>query len=561
MGRSENFFSVKKYSNIGIKIDLFLIVLLAGSLICGSVSAGTFGVDFFDSPTPVGQDLSAGTITISPGDSLQDATDMAGSNGTVILNPGVYEVAGVECSENIRFMSNSSAGGNRSNTVIVSVAENKSIISGFWVGEIVVEGLTLTNTSGRGAIADHGGRVVLISSALTHCNSERACGGGIYAGSAFVADSIISYCYSSDGGGIYTSYGDTTIINSTIESCSGSCGGAVYVIHPFASLQLINSTISRCYAEFYGGGVCCNYNGSSITAVNTTFTNCIAGHNGGAVCGGDRSIVTVSGCTIVDCSTSDNSGINNKYGGAVYGGEESVITIVNCRIRGCYADDDGGAVCGWKGSQIRMTGSSFEDCYAAGKGGFLRISSNSSADVYSSRIYNCDSSDKTMVYAGVSSSVDAENNWWGSNENPSGYLSGDVDADPWLIFTSEVTPYMINRSGHSSVRAGVYSNSEGTNLSNSVCIPDGTIISFSCSRFGRIFSSQSTGTISGVSEGVFSPWSLGYYGIYSSLDDQTINSEIIVTGDGLSELGALGFVIFVLVFILIFTVIYSGKRR
>lgn len=563
MGQRDHCLRILNISNLIFKLTLSAILLILFVSVCMPASAEVFGRDYFDSPTPGPSSAdsvpASCLVTINPGDSLQDAIDKAGNGGTVILNPGLYRVAGVECSGNIRLISNSSAGGDRSNTIVTSIAENKSLIYGFWIGEIVVEGITLSGTSGGGALVNFGGKAVLISSAITDCTTN-GLGCGISAGKAIVSDSIITNCHSAEGGGIFA-YGDIIIENSTITNCSGGCGGAACGLSPRASIRVTNSIISDCYAEFYGGGIYCNYNESSITAANTTFTDCLAGHNGGAVCGGDRSIVTVDGCIISNCSTSDNVHINNKYGGAVCGGEDSVITIANCSVTGSYADDDGGAVYGWKDSQILITGSSFENCYASGKGGFLGMSPGSYAKIGFSRIYNCDSNHKTSIYAGGSSKVDAENNWWGSNGNPSEKIYGAIDADPWLIFSSEVLPDEIEMGEETKFVAGLYSNSDGEFFPDPVCLPDGIKMAFLIEKDGVNLTSQNSGMVSGISEMIFSPKSPGCYEIYSSLDDQTLKSELNVSGDDLSTAGALGLVIFLLIMILMYVVLYSGKEK
>lgn len=79
--------------------------------------------------------------------------------------------------------------------------------------------------------------------------------------------------------------------------------------------------------------------------------------------------------------------------------------------------------------------------------------------------------------------MNAENNWWGSNTNPTNISNlivveeGSVDADPWVILTIRATSSTINNTGTSNITADLNHNRDGNGNIGTLThhIPDGPL--------------------------------------------------------------------------------------
>ena len=57
--------------------------------------------------------------------------------------------------------------------------------------------------------------------------------------------------------------------------------------------------------------------------------------------------------------------------------------------------------------------------------------------------------------------VDAINNWWGSNNNPSGEVSGNVNVSTWLVLNTSASPTGISPNGISIITADLTHDQNG----------------------------------------------------------------------------------------------------
>ncbi len=112
-------------------------------------------------------------------------------------------------------------------------------------------------------------------------------------------------------------------------------------------------------------------------------------------------------------------------------------------------------------------------------------------NIYGNTSYGIDNASTT--------SVDAENNWWGANDGPgpspgSGDLvSANVDYDPWIVLgvSSSPTSIVADGSSTSTITADMTINSDSADTSGLGHIPDGTQIIFTTDK-GSIGSLQVT---------------------------------------------------------------------
>ena len=113
-------------------------------------------------------------------------------------------------------------------------------------------------------------------------------------------------------------------------------------------------------------------------------------------------------------------------------------------------------------------------------------------NIYGNTNYGVDNTDGT-------SSVDAENNWWGANDGPSpspgsgDKVSANVDYDPWIVLGVSANPTSIvaNGSSTSTITSDMTINSNGQDTSGLGHIPDGTPIIFTTDK-GSIGSLETT---------------------------------------------------------------------
>ncbi|MGA2677562.1 MAG: hypothetical protein ABSE83_11785 [Methanobacterium sp.] len=91
--------------------------------------------------------------------------------------------------------------------------------------------------------------------------------------------------------------------------------------------------------------------------------------------------------------------------------------------------------------------------------------------------------------------VNATDNWWGSNNDPSTIqndidnINGTVNSNPWLILSVNASP--TNSGGNTSVTADLTHNSDGVDILSQGFIPDGTPVNFT-TNYGTIINQAYT---------------------------------------------------------------------
>jgi uncharacterized repeat protein (TIGR01451 family) len=204
------------------------------------------------------------------------------------------------------------------------------------------------------------------------------------------------------------------------------------------------------------------YSMDTLNVTGSTFTN-----NGGGAIINEFSTLNVTDSTFIG-----NSAI--YYGGAIYNDGNS--TISNSTFTNNTAHD-GGAISSF--GNLTIYGNNFTDNHATEYGGAIYIEGNSTVNF--NRFNNNTATYGNALYCNIGS-VNAENNWWGSNENPKNItnliagLVNNVDADPWIILTINANPTNINNKGISTITADLQHNSNGDYLDPlNGHIPDGPI--------------------------------------------------------------------------------------
>jgi hypothetical protein len=275
--------------------------------------------------------------------------------------------------------------------------------------------------------------------------------------------------------GIYNQHDisiDKNIIIKANMSAGGSAAdtiidsesdGRIFSNYGAYSLAIDNLTLRNGHGiPGYGGAIYSK--GGTLTITSSFFSNCSADIDGGAIFSDMASIVTVTTSTFSNCSASN--------GGAIYSYNASIVTVTSSTFSNCSASN-GGAIYSYS-STVTITTSTFSNC-SASNGGAIYSDSASIVTIHFSRIYN----DTTIAIQNDGSTVDAANNWWGTNADPSGYTSGGVTVSPWLVLNITATPSSITTAQTSAIRTYLTNNSAGTDTtSGGIFVPAGIPVAF-----------------------------------------------------------------------------------
>jgi PGF-pre-PGF domain-containing protein len=437
-----------------------------------------------------------------------------------------------------------------------------------------------------GAIHIDTGTLNAISSTFTNCSADGDMGGAIYidTGTTTVTSSTFTNCSAENGGAISNDHGTINAVSSTFTNCTAESGGttdgggAIYII--VGTADVTSSTFEGCSAD--GGGAIYIHIGT-INVTSSGFTNCSALTLGGAfyILGGTTDVTSstfegchapVGGAIIIDGGTTDVTSSTFTDCGAESGGaicfSGATATVTSSTFEGCHALE-GGAICMWRytititssnftncGATSRessyggaisilcnavdVTSSTFEGCHAL-YGGAINVYTYGSGSIHLSRIYNCSTWAKAVHSNGAADSIDATNNWWGTNADPSGFIGentvGAITYDPWLVLGASSSPAAINAGGNSVIRADLRYNSDGDDTSGSGYVPDGIPVTFGLAAGPGSLSSLSGVTGSGVSATTYSSSSAGTATINTIADNQTVNCTVLVNSGGGSSSG------------------------
>ncbi len=461
--------------------------------------------------------VSADDRTINPGNSIAVAIAAAAAGDTIILNPGTYPYNGTVVSKNLIIRANTSYGHDATDTIIDASMAGRIFTVNPGV-TATIDSLTLRDGVATGAyggaIYNNGGTMTVTSSTITNCTA--GWGGAIYnnAGTLTVTLSTITECSATvDGGAISNAGGVVTVTSSTITDCSaGDDGGAIYNVLFGSTVTVTSSTITDCSAGDDGGAI--YDDGVTMTVTSSTITECSAGGSGGAILTFSGTLMVTSS-TITECSAT--------LGGAIYtlGG-----TVTSSSITDCTASDDGGAIYN-QVVTLTVTSSSITECSASDDGGAIfNVLFGSTVTVTSSTITGCTADGGGDAIYRSSGTVNAENNWWGTNADPSGFTYGTVGVDPWLVLGISADPAAIPEGGTSVIRASLTHNSDGTDTSGGgVFVPDGIVTTFAALSGGSV-APATAGTTNGVAETVFT-LTEGTGSISATVDDQTVTVGVM----------------------------------
>ncbi len=231
--------------------------------------------------------------------------------------------------------------------------------------------------------------------------------------------------------GVNVIISNLTLTKVNVTSYSGGVGGA---ISNYGLLTIKNCTLKDNTAVYVSGAI---YNWGTLTIINSTLQNNTAtkfktysGGHGGA-------ILNDGTLTITNSIFNDNHADDN--GGAIY--NDGTLTVTNTTFKNNTATSwGGGAICNY--GNLTVTYSTLQN-NSASYGGAIYNYYNTS--IKYSLITGNTAPTGSAIDSG-SGTVNAEYNWWGSNNNPSGIIIGNVNATPWLA--SPINVNSINPSNN-----------------------------------------------------------------------------------------------------------------
>jgi parallel beta-helix repeat protein/predicted outer membrane repeat protein len=299
--------------------------------------------------------------------------------------------------------------------------------------------------------------------------------------------------------GIYYEHDITVTKSLTIQGAGvettfvdGQNLGRIFLISPGKTVVISGLTLQNGEAADFGGAI---YNQGTLTVKDNVFTG--------------------------------NSAI---LGGAIMNGYAATLNVENNTFTGNSAIA-GGAIFNSNGIMTVTSNNFINNTTTAGGAGGAIYNYYTTAVIHFNRFVGNTASFGNVIF-NDNGTVDAENNWWGSNANPSGQVMnnlGTLDTDPWLKFNLYANS-PVNPTETSLVTADLTQNSNGADTSGQGHVPDGIVADF-MATMGTIATPSVT-----VNGKATAPFQAGNAGGLASIQ-ATVDNEIqntAVTIDGLS---------------------------
>ena len=273
-----------------------------------------------------------------------------------------------------------------------------------------------------------------------------------------------------------------------------------------------------------GNGGAIYYNNGNGAINDSNFTDNRAGNGGDGGIGGQGG-ASASTYTNGNGGPGGNAG-NGGNGGAIYYKTGSLTVESNNLIHNQFGDggiggDGGQAGPGTGSGTIGTDGTDG----SSGTGGAFYAANNTA--LHFNRILSNGAVD---VAAAGGATVQAENNWWGSNDNPSSRVSTGVIYSPWIMLQIFANPGTIHYLNTSNITAdltwntfdGVTPNAQpGGNH-----IPDNTPVTFS-TNLGTI-SPENTETTGGTANSTFTGTVVGMATVSAQVDNEIQSTSVTV---------------------------------
>jgi len=227
-------------------------------------------------------------------------------------------------------------------------------------------------------------------------------------------------------------------------------------------------------------------------------------------------------------------------GGAIYiansdlnATRPSIITITSSSISNCSAAYDGGAIlarsthpCCMPAPNITILSTAFTSCSAV-RGGAI-FTNGANVSMRFSRIYGDTDNPVAIWY----NTFDAPDNWWGTNDDPSGLVTGmgTMTTSPWLVLDISATPSGIMTGNTSLIQANLTRNSAGDDTSvGGIFVPDGVPVVYGFTGSSGNLLPPVGNITAGWNVTTFEPAEAGPRLFSATVDNQTVYANVTVT--------------------------------
>ena len=275
-------------------------------------------------------------------------------------------------------------------------------------------------------------------------------GGAIFnPGTLTIYNALFTNNTATNNGGAITNFGTLTINSNIFNNNNATSligdGGAV---SNFGETLTINKSVFNNNNATYGGAL---YNNNILLLTSSTFTGNTATNGGALYNTGAGGLATAN---ITSSTFTGNTAIN---GGALYNTGGPYDGIAN----------------------INITSSTLTDNNVTDNGGAIfNTDDTGTATVYANYNRIMGNTPGNSEIDSPTGTVDATDNWWGSNNNPSGDVNGIVTVTTWLFLNIKVNPSSINNHGMSQVTADLTHDNTGA-LVTGGHLPNGIPITLS----------------------------------------------------------------------------------
>ena len=314
---------------------------------------------------------------------------------------------------------------------------------------------------------------------------------------------------------------DMTITGQSTTGTIIDAQGLNWIISIPSGLNVVISNLTMANGNAVGNYGAAIRNEGMVTVKNCAFTGNTASFSG--------AIGNVGTCTVIDCTFTGNSAIIN--GGAI--ANDGILVVTGSNFTGNTAGSNGGAIA--SDGTLTVSECNFIANNAVNGGAIsnLVIGPNiGTAQIHFCRIINNSAIVGNAISNVPGGLVNAENNWWGSN-NPdfTNLTSGVVDYTPWLYMTISANPTIINNGETSLITTSFNNQFDGTTVTplDPVAghIPDGTPVTFN-TDLGNIGTIDKK-TINGVATATLTAdETAGIAHVNAVTDAQTVNTEVTI---------------------------------
>ena len=325
--------------------------------------------------------------------------------------------------------------------------------------------------------------------------------------------------------GSINSPGSTVNGVSTVTFTAGSKPG-VAVVNATMDAQTVNTTVTIGRDDVYVSptGNDTTGDGSASNPFKTIATGIAGLYPGGTIhiangTYNERNLTINKNMTIVGGSASSTIVDAQKLGRIFNITSGSTVTITNLTLKNGNVTGNGGAII--NAGNLTIIGTNLLNNTATGTGGTIYNTGN--AAINFNRIIG-----EGIVIASPSGSVNATNNWWGSNADPIGKVSTNVNVSKWLVLNESASPTLIKNGGVSTITADLTHDNTGVDTSSQGHLPDGIPIGFA----GILGSIGPSTTINGRATATFTAGSKpGTAVVNATVDAQTVNTTVTIGRD------------------------------